>query len=230
MIYKYEFLEDDCLWKDVCNKFNTHYCNGCCIRYMKMHYLVNNALLTKKQQHPDNLIPDEIDRLAFYSLFKIKENIVDYVKEGKNLFIYSNNNGNGKTQWSLKIMLKYFSKIWSSDGFTVRGLFINVTRLCNALKDGITKDIDYLNHIKDNIYTADLVIWDDIGLKSLTSFEHDYLYSYINARMESGKSNIFTSNLIGEDFRNFMGDRLYSRITGCDDIITLRGKDKRGVK
>lgn len=230
MDYKYIFDKDKCLWKDVCSKYGTRDCNGCCIRYMKMHYLTNNSLLSEKQLHTAKLVPEEIDVSSFMNLLKIKEDIVNFVKQGKNLMIYSDTNGNGKTTWSVKIMLKYFSQIWSSDSFNVRGLFINVASLCNALKDNITQRVDYLQHIKDNVFKADIVIWDDIGLKSLTPMEHDYLYSFIDARINDSKTNIFTANLTGDELKKAIGDRLYSRIMGCDEIVTFKGSDKRGEK
>lgn len=230
MTYKYIFDKDKCWWKSVCGKYGERDCNGCCIRYMKMHYLVNNALLTDAQQYPKPLKPDNVDLDAFMELLNIKNNIYDFVKEGKNLLIYSEKTGNGKTQWSLKMMMKYLSQIWSTDSFTVRGLFVSVARLCSSLKYNALTDEDYLKHIKDNILEADLVIWDDIGLKSLTPYEHDYLYCYINMRIEAGKSNIFTSNLVGENLKNAVGDRLYSRIMGSDKIIEFMGEDKRGTK
>ena len=230
MNYKYIFDKEKCWWKDVCRRYNTKECSGCCIRYMKMHYLTSNALLTEAQQHPSKLEPDNIDYPSFMRLLEIKDDILNFVNSGKNLLIYSNNTGNGKTQWSLKLMLRYFSLIWSTDSFSVRGLFINVSRMCNALKDSIFKDSEYIEHIKENIYKADLVIWDDIGLKSLTPYEHDYLYSFINLRIESNKSNIFTSNLTNDAFKDAIGDRLYSRIIGCSEAIIFKGSDKRGVK
>ena len=107
MDYKYIFEREDCWWKDVCKNYSNRDCNGCCIRYMKMHFLTNSALLTKAQQHPNNLVPDAIDRESFMILYRIKEDAYNYITSGKNLLIYSNNNGNGKTQWSLKIMMKY---------------------------------------------------------------------------------------------------------------------------
>lgn len=230
MGYKYVFDKDKCWWKGVCGRFNTKACNGCCIRYMKMHYLVSNTLLTETQQYPKPLKPDEIDKESFMKLLDVKENIVEFVKNGKNLLIYSEKTGNGKTQWSIKILLKYLSQIWSSDGFTVRALFINVARFCSSLKYNSLTDDEYLKHIKENILKADLVIWDDIGLKSLTPLEHDYLYYYINSRIESGKTNIYTSNLMGESLKGAVGDRLYSRIMGSDKIVEFKGEDKRGVK
>lgn len=230
MEYKYIFDKEKCWWKSVCGRFGTKACNGCCIRYMKMHYLVSNALLTEAQQFPKPLKPDVEDVDAYMELLAVKDNIYDFVKSGKNLLIYSENTGNGKTQWSLKIMMKYLSTIWSTDTFTVRGLFISVARFCSSLKYNALVDNDYLNHIKENIINADLIIWDDIGLKSLTPNEHDYLYFYINQRIEAGKSNIFTSNLMNDNMKKALGDRLYSRVMSSDKIIEFKGKDKRGVK
>ena len=160
----------------------------------------------------------------------IKHNIVDFVNKGSNLFIYSKNTGNGKTQWSLKLLMNYFDKIWASSDFVVRGLFINVPRFLNSIKEDIREGQEYVKHIRDNILTADIVIWDELCTGELTKYEHENLLGYINARLDAGKSNIFTSNLSNEQLLAAIGDRLYSRIINGGIPIELKGKDKRGSK
>ena len=44
-----------------------------------------------------------------------------------------------------------------------------------------------MKHIKENVLKADLVVWDEIGVKTLTNFEHDHLLSYIDQRVVSKK-------------------------------------------
>ena len=229
MKYTYHFDREACWYKQVCGKYSTSECDRGCVRYIKMHFLVTNALLTNKQQGLTKLKPEKIDLKKFSRLNEIKNSIVDFVNTGKNLCIYSNNNGNGKTEWSIKLILRYLSEIWHRDSFTVRAIFINVTRLLNACKDNISTKSDYLKHIKEHIFDCDIVIWDDIGIKGLTSYEHDILYNYINYRIDAGKSNIYTANTIGENFSGMVGDRLYSRIVNCSEIIEFNGSDRRGV-
>lgn len=227
MRYEYKFDINSCWWRNTCPYIGTEECKAHCIRYMKMYYLATNSLLTPKQQHPAKLYPENIDKDAFCQLQAIKENIVEFVNDGKNLLICSENNGNGKTQWSIKLLMRYFSKIWAKDSFNTRGLFISVARLLTALKENISESNEYVKHVRDYIYTADLVVWDDIGLKSLTPYEHDYLYQFINGRIDLGKSNIYTSNLLDDEFEKAVGDRLYSRIVNGSKVIRLYGQDRR---
>ena len=126
-------------------------------------------------------------------------------------------------------MQSYFGKIWHKTDFECRGLFINVPRFFISLKENIDKKIEYVNQIKENIETADMIIWDEIGTKQLTAFEHENLLSYINMRVDNGKSNIYTSNLSSEELKTVVGDRLYSRIVNLSEDIELHGQDKRGL-
>ena len=87
-----------------------------------------------------------------------------------------------------------------------------------------------MKHIKDNIYDCDIVVWDEIGTKAPTQFESEHLLSLINARIDSGKTNIYTSNLDSQQLREVVGERLYSRIINMSIDIEFHGKDKRGVK
>lgn len=228
MNYSYKFDKDKCWYKNICPYYDSK-CSSGCIRYLKMHFLANNALLSEKQQYPIKLYVEDIDKDNYKKLADIKNNIENFVKEGKNLLIYSHITGNGKTQWAIKLLMTYFNKIWAEDDFTVRGLFISVPKLFNSLKESITERKEYINHIRENISKADIVIWDELAIKNLTDFEHSYLLSYINERLESGKTNIFTSNLNKEELLECLGDRVYSRIVNSSEIIELKGKDKRGI-
>lgn len=229
MNYLYKFDKDKCWYKDVCPLYDKG-CRSGCVRYMKMHFLANNALLTEKQQYPVRLYVEEVDRQNYEKLNEIKKDIYNFVQQGQNLLIHSHITGNGKTQWAIKLMMAYFNKIWAEDDFTVRGLFISVPKLFNGLKESISDRREYIDHIRENILKADIVIWDELATKNLTDFEHSYLLTYINERLEAGKTNIFTSNLNKDELLTTLGDRVYSRIVNSSTVIELQGKDKRGVK
>lgn len=229
MKHIYNFDKEQCWYKEVCPLYNSETCCASCVKYHKMDYLANMALLTKKQQHPMKLYVEDIDETAYMRLNEIKTNAKTFVDNYGNLLIYSKITGNGKTEWSIKILMNYFNQIWASTDLVCRGLFINVPRFLNELKENIRESSEYIEHIKQNILTADLVVWDEVGLKDLTAYEHDYLFSYINARLDNGKANIFTSNMNTEELSQILGARLYSRIINNSECIELKGADKRGL-
>lgn len=126
MAYEYIFDVTKCWYIDVCNKFQTEECNASCIRYMEMDYLMQNSGIPKNRQYSVSLIPSKNDVQAFLTLKDIKDNIVEFVQNGESVYIYSNNFGNGKTTWAIKLMQKYFDNVWAGNGFRCRGIFIHV--------------------------------------------------------------------------------------------------------
>lgn len=190
------------------------------------------SLLSDNQRKHINLRVDAdgTDMDAFKRLKYYQDNIEEFVNNGCNLYIHSKITGNGKSAWSIRLIQAYFNAIWYKTDLTCRALFINVPRFLLALKDNISQKNDYVEHVKKYILTADLVVWDEIGIKASTTFEMENLLNYINARTECGKSNIYTSNMDGEELKALLGDRLYSRIVNLSEEVILYGQDKRGLK
>lgn len=108
-------------------------------------------------------------------------------------------------------------------------MFIHVPRFLLSIKDNISQKSDYVQYIKDNVFDADLVVFDEVGTKSLTNFEHEHILNIINTRLEMGKANIYTSNLSNEEMLDKMGERLFSRIIHNSNDVGLVGADKRGL-
>lgn len=219
-------MNENCWLKDACNQID---CDKFCMRYFKLNYLYDKALISLNQRKHLNLRVDSNrnDADAFIKLKEIESDIVSFVKAGKSLYLHSNNTGNGKTSWSLRLVQAYFNSIWSKCNLECKALFINVPRFLLAIKENISDKSDYVQHIKNNIFDCDIVIWDDIGTKSITTFESDNLLSMIDAR--GNKTNIFTSNLNDIELHNLLGDRLTSRIVNNSVNIELFGADKRGL-
>lgn len=221
-------MNEDCWMKDRCNRID---CGGFCMRKYKLDYLYSQANITAKQRchiglHTD---ADGSDNDAFSKLKDLEQHISDFVREGTNLYIYSPICGNGKTSWALRLVGAYFDSIWPKSGLECRALFINVPKFLIALKDNIGEVNPYAVHIKEEVGRCDLAVWDDIGTKVATSFEHENLLSMIDARIGDGKSNIYTSNLGAEEIHSSLGDRLASRIVNDSICIGLVGSDKRGI-
>lgn len=195
-----------------------------CIRYSEMKYLMDNSGIPKNQQIPKTLTAD-IDLEPYSKLAYIKADIVNFVKDGENLFICSKYTGNGKTSWALKLLLKYFDSIWAGNGFKVRGMFVNVPTLLLQLKNFSHPLSEEYKH---NLIEADLIVWDEIASTSISTYDYGNLLMFLDYRFSAGKSNIFTSNATTqEDIEKSVGAKLTSRIWNCSEIIEFRGKDRR---
>ena len=230
-------LSDNCYLRDKCWKFQKNptaeckFSNVYCPKLFRMDYLFNEALLTQKQRFyiPLRIDEDGTDREEFKQLQLIEQNIEQFVDNGANLYLHSMGSGCGKTSWALRLIQDYLEKIWHKSDLTCRALFINVPRFLQSLKDSISNTNDYADHIRKNILKADLVVFDEIATGGVSKFEYENLLSIINTRIEEGKSNIYTSNLNGEQLNDILGERLYSRIVNLSTDIELHGSDKRSI-
>ena len=98
------------------------------MRHYKMSFLIHGATLEGNQRSSIALYPSSVDYDAFVHLSNIKKNIKGFVESGKNLLIHSKNTGNGKTSWSIKLLLSWFDCVWPYTDFECRGLFISMPK------------------------------------------------------------------------------------------------------
>lgn len=212
--------KQECWYKDVCTYDS---CTNC-IRYVEMKYLLDTSGIPKSRQYPQELIAD-VDLNAYRKLADIKLDIVDFVDSGSNLFICSQNTGNGKTSWAIKLMLRYFNEIWAGNGFRARGLFVNVPTLLLQLKNF---ENPLPEEFKQHLMDVDLVIWDEIASTSISNYDYSNLLMFLDYRIINDKSNIFTSNAVTKDeLEKNVGAKLASRIWNTSEVIEFRGKDRR---
>lgn len=217
----------DCWYYSVCNRARNS-CKTACIRYLEMQSLMDTSGIPKKRQYPQKLIAPKEDLKAFNTLNDIKNNITEFIDNGKSLFICSNTTGNGKTSWAIKLVLKYFDSIWAGNGFNPRALFINVPTFLIKCKDFDNKDSEF-EELKKLIPTVDLVVWDDIASTGISAYDYSQLLMYLDVRCSNGLSNIYTSNLTNiDDLGNLIGEKLASRIFSNDTtVVEFKGGDRR---
>lgn len=223
-------MEDkNCPFYDICNHID---CGKFCLKFYKCSYYFDNGFIPKDKRYkmPLRIDNDGGDEKAFTRLVEIENNIENFVENGENLYIYSSIVGNGKTSFAYRMLRAYINKVWYKREMGVIVLFISVPRFLLELKANISQKSQYIEDIESSVLTADLVVWDDIGSKAGTEFEVSHLLSIIDTRINSGKSNIYTSNLNQEELHSVLGDRLYSRIYNYSICVQLVGKDKRGIK
>lgn len=220
-------MNEQCMYKDVCSKVNESTCSTSCIRYLQINRLIELSNLPELYKTPIRIHSENAqdDIYAFTRLKQIKSDIVNFVNNGKNLYICSKYCGNAKTSWATKIMLKYFDLTWPNSYDYTRGLYVHVPTFLSDLKN-FDNPPEYISRIKD----ADLVIWDDLATKinRLSEYEHEQLLIFIDNRVANKKSNIYTSNLTTDsDLITNVGLRLTSRIYNSSEIIELVSSDYR---
>lgn len=189
-----------------------------------MKYLMDNSGIPVNKQIPVSLIAG-IDLEQYTMLADIKADIVEFVRNGENLFICSRYTGNGKTSWATKLLLRYFDQIWAGNGFKARGLFVNVPTLLLQLKN-------FSNPLPEEykrlLMDVDVVVWDEIASTSITNYDYGNLLMFLDHRIFSDKANIFTSNAVTkEELEKNVGVKLASRIWNTSTIIEFNGKDRR---
>jgi len=218
---------ENCPYRQKCNGVDCD--KDFCMRKYRLDCLYDNSLLTDKQRQIGKLFTDEdgTDLHEFQRLADLEKKMDSFVDAGANLYLHSYNCGNGKTSWSIRLMIGYFNRIWYKSTFGCQALFISVPRYLLALKESISGKNEYAEFINKNVLDADLIVWDDIATKVGTEFELNHLLNMINTRMDNGKSNIFTSNLGSKELANSLGERLASRICNKSIDIELHGADKR---
>lgn len=176
-MYEYKFDREKCWFKDVCGKYKTTDCCASCLRFMEFDFLIYTSRIPKVYQKSVNLKPDSCDYNSFEYLNDLKQDIINFVAAGENLFIHSCFTGNGKTTWATKFLLRYFSEIWLGNGFKPRGLFLSTQNLLFSIKQSFNS-ANNVQDLLDLIPVVDLVVWDDVAVSGLSAFEQNTLYDF----------------------------------------------------
>lgn len=231
-VLEFQFNPNECWFRTNCDNYkNIDICNCGCSIYCQMYYLMNLANIPKRLQYAENQILNPGNDVRKYEYLEdIKDNIEEWVAGGNNLYLYSNHYGNGKTTWAIKLMCKYFSRIWDGNGTRCRGLFINVDDFLMQKKKQISTANQRIADIEELIPTVDLVIWDDIGCTKLNDYSHNILFPLINSRYINGKANIFTSNVIDEELVQNVGGRISSRVLESSQVVEFTNTSGRFPK
>jgi DNA replication protein DnaC len=193
-----------------------------------MKWQMNHSGLPEAKQRPITLyLTDDNsgDKKAFYRLAEIRKNIVEFVEQGKNLYICSNWTGNGKTSWAIKMLHTYFHHTAVGNYDNLKGMFVSTADLLIKLKDF---NNPLPKSYRDNLVNVDLVIWDDIALTNMSPYDYTQFYNIIDKRILAEKSNIFTTNCTDiKKLAELIGAKNASRIYYTSEVIELKGKDMR---
>ncbi len=128
--------------------------------------------------------------------------------------------GTGKTSLAMLV-----SKTALDTGRSVA--IYSLPRLLNLLRESLESPGGLID-LLDRLAAVDLLHIDDLGAENQTDWVLEQLYSIVNARYESERAVVTTSNLMPEELSERLGARTVSRLEEiCGEPIPLWGPDKR---
>lgn len=216
-----------CFAEEYCQKDRSE-CSEVCGGYRVLRALYRLSRIPENYRYFMPLSPDDEDIRSFEALNNFKENILQNVVEGKNLYIWGANTGCGKTSWACKIMGYYFRKIAFESGLENEGLYIYLPTFLEDLRNSYSNPDEDFSEVLEMVRKCKLLIIDDIGAEKVTEWVRERVVSIINTRVSGGLSTIYTSNLSPDELVTQFEDRIASRVLGGSEIIEIAGKDRRG--
>lgn len=215
----------DCLLKNACKYADTEECNPNCIIHKEFYYLLESSNVPKNYWENKLLYPSEQDLAAFETLKEIKEDVQEFTKSGRFLYIYGNS-GNGKTSQAIKILKSFLAQRCVGNRFEDLALFYYFPNLVIQSKKFENKE--EVNAIMEAVTTRELLVLDDIATTTKVS-EYDMfvLNTIINSRYSNKLSTILTSNIEPDKLNRFYDERIIDRILS-DIVIHISGGSRRG--
>jgi DNA replication protein DnaC len=158
--------------------------------------------------------PDQIQLVRRY-VHAIRANL----DAGRGLWIVGDV-GTGKTTLAMLV-----SKEALDAGRSVA--IYSLPRLLNLLRESLESPGGLID-LLDRLAAVDLLHIDDLGAENQTDWVLEQLYSIVNARYESERAIVTTSNLMPDDLSDRLGARTVSRLVEiCGEPIPLFGTDRR---
>lgn len=201
-------------------------------------FILENSYLPKYQWIEDNLKSLD-DKTAFERLSDIRADINAFLSSSlNNLVLCSDNLGNGKTSWAVKLMLAY---IESKKGKlnSIEESLVTVERYDYCV---FCQSVPFLVEMKQfgnnkrsyemyqRLCKTHLAIIDDLGAVPMSQFDYNIIYAILEKRLFAGLPTIITTNLVDmNSAERELGPRLADRIWNNSEIIEFKNKGFRGV-
>jgi DNA replication protein DnaC len=163
------------------------------------------------------IAPEQVQKVRRYA-----RSIDEELDAGRGLWIVGDV-GTGKTSLAMLV-----SKSALDAGRSVA--IYSLPRLLNLLRESLESPGGLLD-LLDRLAAVDLLHIDDLGAENQTDWVLEQLYSIVNARYESERAIVTTSNLMPEELGERLGARTVSRLEEiCGEPIPLFGEDRRRVR
>lgn len=206
---------------------NIEWCDIHCPIYKNMKAAFNNSNLEEKFWYPFNLKQVNIDRNAVQQVISIRDNLSQFVHQGKNVLLQSSKCGNGKTSWGIKLLQKQIELNCKQS--LMPAYFVYVPSLLLEARQSINNKNSKFEHILTILQTCPLVLFDEIAGIPLKDYDLLILSTIIEKRINTQLSNIFTTNCEDNVLKINLGERLFDRVNRLSKVITFRGNSMRGT-
>lgn len=248
-------VENVCILADRCKKAGTDKCNIVCYPYVLTHGVgelggfMGATGIPKKYRNSffKNLPIAKENPKAYAVAQAYTKNIIDFVNRGVGLFLFSVPNpentlgtGTGKTQTATALGNEYLvariiehvsGKRQIEEQPT---LFVRAAELQNMYNkqfrgsfEDTAEASEKFNKLVKRMEKAELLIIDDISLRSATEALTNILYEVLDDRYINEKPVIFTSNFPIQKIGEVLNPQIQSRIEGMTEQIAFVGQDFR---
>jgi DNA replication protein DnaC len=164
----------------------------------------------------------QINEIVVRRVRAFTEELDDNLANGRGLW-FVGSSGTGKTSLAMLV-----SKLALEANRTVA--IYSMPRLLAGIRrtyDAEAGEQSYLEMF-ERLSSVDLLHIDDLGAESSTEWVMEQLYSLVNARYESERSLIATTNIDQADLETQLGTRVLSRLVEmCGDPLPLYDEDRR---
>lgn len=206
-------------------------------------FILENSYLPKYQWIEDELKSLD-DKAAFKRLSEIRNNLQDFLignlnDDGlNNIVLCSENLGNGKTSWAVKLMLTFIesqkgrlNKVEDSlvtvDNYDYCVFCQSVPFLVEMKQFGNNK---HSYEMYQRLCKTSLAVIDDLGAVPMSQYDYNIIYAIFEKRLFAGMPTIITTNFADKkSAEKELGPRLVDRIWNNSEIINFKNKGFRGV-
>lgn len=217
-----------CLAKGRCRSVGMPTCSTTCLFFMDIRYQLEISSIPKK--HQKYLASDLPNTFYAADVFKrYSSNIVERVKTGQGLYLYSTQTGTGKSTTSCSAAIEYIIERLREDmkeGIRTPQLckFVNVPDFLDDLRRGIndTESAKSAIDIMESLKYVPLVILDDFGAEKISEWSRERLLTVISERYDNERATIFTSNISLQEVEVLLGKRIRSRVEGMTVPIEFK--------
>ena len=121
--------------------------------------------------------------------------------------IFTGERGTGKTHIAVGVAQGMVVK----NGATA--VFVTVQRLIRSVRETWRRDCEQTESEVIALYAdPDLLILDEVGVQAGSENEKQILFDVLNERYERRKSTIMLTNLLVDDCKQFLGERVFDRL------------------
>lgn len=239
----------DCRFRRTCSKYNKPDCNVTCYPFVLLHGTDGKGGFWATRNVPkkyDNCLKENLpikneNPAVYQAVMGYIDTVIEKV-QGTNRGIYFyGGTGTGKTTTAVTILNEYLiarvrQHLRGEKKIEVNPvLFVRLSEFQNIYNGQFRGTPDMQSNsavryyrFKERMKEVDLLVIDDIALRGLPEGFMNEIYEIIDHRATEDITTIFTSNVGYQELKEFVGDRIASRIQGmCGNQVVMKGKDNR---